>query len=328
MSDTLPGTPVPNAFIVDRAVKERLDAAVLTMRKQFGSGGRKLDAPFRASELGDIVAALDQDGEPSGCPRKVSYSFLPPKGGRAPLDADTAHNFARGDLEEAHATALLTEAKLLREKHLKLGAWDPNNRSPEWRADPRFPDRSGGRWRGDVDFIIEHPHAGHACELCGVVIEDRIPLDWKSASNYAFGPMFAIGGKADNRVQVNSYAYEMRTAHYALGYVNKESGQLCILRYCADHTFTENVLFPAIDRMRAWLRSGTLAPRTAGLGPVSGPYDARWPCYIYAPKKKRVMACAFYEACHGQPPPAAPAEKKRIPRKKKDAPAKNDLHFE
>lgn len=317
---------------MDRKVKERLDAAVLSMRKQFGEKGRRLDTPFRASELGDILSVVNQDGEPSGCKRKVYYSFFPTKYHRAAINADTAHNFARGDLEEAHAEKLLREAGLFREKHVMLGAWDPNNKDPRWRADPRFPDRSGGRARGDVDFLIHHPDAGTECSTCGEVIADLTPLDWKSASNFKFGPLFAIGGNPDNIVQVNWYAYEMANSHFALGYVNKESGQLCILLYCANHEFVEQTLFPGIDHFRAtYLNPGVLPPRPEGTRPATGPYDMIWPCYLYAPKKKRVMACAFYTDCHGVPPPEAPVEKKRIPRKKKTRapePSPNDMTFE
>lgn len=315
--ETLPGTPVPNRFRVDRAVMSALDRAVVDSRVQFGKNGRNVNAPFRASELGNIVAAIDQDGKPSGCPRKVFYSFFP-SFKATEIDAATAHNFARGDLEEAHAATLLDKAGLLAEKHVNLGAWDPENKNPRWRADPRFPDRSGGRVRGDVDFVINHPEVG------------VIPLDWKSSSNYAFNPMFVVGGKPDNVVQVMWYAYEMRASHFALGYVNKENGALCTLLYEADHEWVERVLFPACDRMRKYLHNAEVPPRPEGTKPMLSLYEGTWPCGVFAPKKKRVMACAYHEVCHGVPPPTAPPATKKIARKKKAStpPEKpGDIHF-
>lgn len=326
---TLPGNAVPNAFFVDHEVITRLRSAAVTSRKQFGSKGRKVDAPFRMSELGDVVGVLDADGQPSGCPRKVAYSFHAPTQRPAP-DADAALNFERGDLEEAVGERYLKEAGLLAERHVRLGAWDPNNRDPAWRADPRYPDRSGGRWRGDIDFVINHPTLGIP-----------IPLDWKSTSSYAYKPLFAVGPTRENSVQVAACAYEMRAPYYSLGYVEKETGQLCVVTVETPVEWIERVLIPACDRLRRDILDGNVPPRIEGARkaawaeppgsrysgnknlPDDPFFDKARPCYTYGAKKDRAYPCQFYEACWGEKPPerpAKPTQKKRIPvsRKKKD----------
>lgn len=287
--------------------------AVLSLRDKnaFGPRRRSESLAFRTSEIGDIISFRDHKGDPGGCARKPFYSFWAEHHRRRPWSADELLNFGRGDDEEARVRDYLEEAGILEEEQVKLGAWGDQDAPEYFRGDPRYPDRSGGLIRGKCDFVIRHPEHG------------VIPLEWKTCSTYIFGMLKRSGPKGDNALQAQFYAHEMGTDHVALGYINKETGQLAIFTAPTDRLLIRRVLDRA-TKLKADILAGKKPPMPEGLHPPEDVYDRVWPCYVYAPKKRKVMACAFYEACHGMLPDfalkamegGAPAPKRK-PRGKK-----------
>jgi hypothetical protein len=301
-----PGLPVPNPWRKDAGLVDAVKVAVLEIRKenQWGPRKRTSNMAFRASELGDLVAALDAKGEASGCARKVFFSFWEDKYPRTQLSAEQLLNFALGDEAEDRIEVYLRKAGLFVEGQVRLGAWPKGG---EMQGDPRYPDRSGGLVRGACDFVIKHPKHG------------LMPLEWKSCSTYVFDMVAKQGPKPENALQALFYAHEMGTDYGALGYTNKETGDVLIFYAPAQPDLMARVFTIAAERRRQVL-AGELPEAPAGARPAQAAdppgsrrsgmkrmpdeayYDRAWPCYTYAAKKGLVMACPFYETCHGKLP--------------------------
>lgn len=305
-----PGIRPPNNWSLDAALVQATHDAVLSLRAKNEWGPRNRDRlVFRASELGDVAAFRDHRGDPGGCARKTFYSFWAERFKPRDLTAEELMNFAKGVEEQGVMKRYLVEAGLFVEEEVRLGAWAPcrntdGNGLPLYCEDPasptcgvgpfihgdhRFPDRSGGLVRGKADFIIDHPQHG------------KIPLEWKSASSYIFGAIGQHGPKGDNALQAHYYGYEMGTSHVAIGYVDKESGRVAIFTAPTDTALIDEVLGRAAV-LRNAIQAGDIPPAPKGVRAPRDYYDRAWPCYYYAPKKKRIGACPFYEHCHGALP--------------------------
>jgi len=293
-----PGIQPPNGWSVDDVLVKATKDAVLSLRAKNEFGPRKRDRiTFRASELGDLAAYRDARGEPGGCSRKTFFSFWSERFPARAMDAETLMNFAKGNEEQETMKRYLQEAGLYVEEEVRLGAWAGN------MADQRFPDRSGGLVRGKCDFIIRHPQHG------------LTPLEWKSASTYIFDSIKKTGPKGDNALQAHYYGFEMGTSHVAIGYVNKENGEVVLFTAQTDTELIERVLARA-KALREDIADGVMPDQPEGVTPPKTYQDRAWPCYYYAHKKKRVGACPFYEHCHGAPPAVPEDKPKRSARKK------------
>ena len=334
-----PGLPVPNPWRSADDIVVGVKEAVVSIRDENAWGPRNRQrVTFRASELGDLVAFRDKGG-PGGCARKVFYSFWEDKYPRIEFDAETLLNFDKGNEAEDRVEVYLKKAGLYAEGQTRFGAWasckgnpialgdDSNSlpcRNPEKpqcgvsdfiHGDHRFPDRSTGLVRGKADFLINHP------------VHGLMPLEWKSCSTYVFDMVSKGGPKPENALQALFYAHEMGTTHAALGYTNKESGDVAIFIAPAQPDLMEQVFALARVR-RVQIESGELpampdgaraaqdadppGSRRSGFKkmPDEAYYDRAWPCYSYAVKKGRVMPCPFYEHCHG-PLPEKPGTKSK-----------------
>lgn len=315
-----PGLPVPNPWRKDAAIVGAVKDAVLAIRKEneWAPRQRKSNLAFRASELGDLVSALDQKGEASGCARKVFFSFWSDKYPRGEMSAEQLLNFDKGDEVEDRMEVYLRKAGLYVEGQVRLGAWPKGG---DFAGDPRYPDRSGGLVRGSCDFVIKHPERG------------VMPLEWKSCSTYVFDMVAKQGPKPENALQALFYAHEMGTAYGALGYTNKETGDVLIFYAPAQPELMARVFDIArVRRDQILAEQLPEAPEGARPAQDADPpgsrrsgfkrlpddafFDRAWPCYTYAAKKGLVMACPFYTVCHGALPEkptkaakAAPAAK-------------------
>ena len=355
MNGTDPGLPIPNPWRKDAPLVEEVKAAVLAIRAENEWGPRKRypGLVFRASELGDLVNALDKKGEAAGCARKVFYGFHEDKFPRAALTAEQVLNFAKGDDAEAAMEEYLRKNGLYVESQARFGAWAPckgtdGNGLPQFCSDPaaptcgvsgnvhgdhRFPDRSGGTVRGKADFIIKHPKHGN------------IPLEWKSCSTYVFDMVLKDGPKVENSLQALFYGNEAGTTHCAVGYTNKETGDIAIFVATVQPDLMAHVFEIAKERRRQIL-AGEVPAAPVGARPAQYDenrrsgfkkmppepyYDRAWPCYTYAAKKGIPMPCAFYEVCHGplpEKPGKAPAKRAGNPvlaKRRKNAPASYDF---
>lgn len=325
------GTVIPDPWSRDLGIVDTIKQAVVASKKraEFGPRNRKR-VVFRASELGDLVAARDHKGEAAGCARKVFYSFFPESFARSEMSAETLLNFDEGDAVEDRIEVYLREAGLYVEGQVRFGAWaackgtpvglgddvgvfcqDPAKPgcgvSPHVHGDHRFPDRSGGLVRGKADFIIKHPKHG------------VMPLEWKSCSTYVFDMVKKGGPKPENALQALFYAHEMGTEYGALGYTNKETRDFVIFVAKAQPGLMETVFARAL-LMRAAIEANALPEMPVGARaataadppgsrrsgnkrlPDAAYYDRAWPCYTYAAKKDIVIACPYYTACHGAAP--------------------------
>jgi hypothetical protein len=318
--ETDPGIQPDNrVWHVDAELVQATKEAVLAIRRESEYGPRNRDRlVFRASELGHVAAYRDHNGEPGGCARIPFFSFWAERYKPRELTAEELMNFEKGNEEEETIRAYLEKAGLLVERQVRLGAWRPCGGPDPWgllcdkpeeprcgvgpfiHGDRRYPDRSGGLVRGKADFIINHPKHG------------RIPLEWKSSSTFIFGTIGKVGPKGDNGIQAHYYGFEMGTDYVALGYVNKESGDVVIFTARTDYKLIEDVLERA-RKLKDDIQMGRMPPMPEGVAAPKSYFDRAWPCYYYAPKKKRIGACAYYSYCHG-PLPTLP-RKNPIPRR-------------
>jgi hypothetical protein len=341
-----PGFSLPNVWDLDAGLVGRVKAAVLTLRKENEWAPRKrANLVFRASELGDLAAVRDAKGKASGCARKTFYSFWPEEFVAREFDAETLLNFDEGNKGEDRLEVYLKQSGLLADGQVRFGAWTPcitptmcdstNPRcgvSPFVHGDHRYPDRSGGLVRGKADFIINHP------------VHGRIPLEWKTASSYVADMVAKGGPKPENALQALFYAHEMGTTHGALGYTNKETGNFEIYIAPAQPELMASI-FARARWLRGLIQAGELPPmprgaRAAAIADPAGSrfsakkrlpddafFDNVWPCYAWSEKKKRVNACAYYEACHGALP-AKPIEGRRVnPLLRRKKTSSDTLHF-
>lgn len=307
--------PDGRAWQLDEDLVKMTKDAVLALRVDNDFGPRNRDRlVFRASELGDVASYRDAHGEPGGCHRKTFFSFWPERFKPRDFTAEELMNFAKGVEEQEVMKRYLVKAGLFVEEEVRLGAWTPCRGTdgnglpkgcadiahptcgvfPHAHADPRFPDRSGGIVRGRADFIINHPKHG------------KIPLEWKSCSSYIFDAIKQLGPKGDNGLQAHFYGHEMGTAYVALGYVNKETGDVAIFTAKTDIAIVKLVFERAVA-LKGDILAGNMPALPDGVRAPKDYYDRAWPCYYYAPKKKRVGVCPFFEYCHGKPPVEADA---------------------
>lgn len=313
-----------DAWRVDDGLISAVKGGVLQEAKDNEWGPRKIGEKlaFRASELGDLVAFRDHKGEPGGCQRKVFYSFHADKYPAADFTAEELLNFDKGNEAEDRIEVYLRKAGLYVEGQVKLGAWPSGGPNA---GDPRYPDRSGGLVRGTADFVVKHPEHG------------VIPLEWKSCSTYVFDMVSQHGPKPENALQAIFYAHEMGATHAALGYTNKETGDVLIFTTPAQPALME-VVFAKARLLRAAVLAGEVPAMPEGArgaqegehrsGATKLPehpfYDRAWPCYAYMAKKGRAMACRFYAHCHGAVP-EKPADAHRKAKPKKDKARPNPL---
>jgi hypothetical protein len=95
----------------------------------------------------------------------------------------------------------------------------------------------------------------------------------------------------------------MGTEYVALGYVNKESGEIVIHTAKTDNALIEAVLERA-SKLRDDIKMGIMPAMPEGVKQPTDYYERAWPCYSYGTKKKTVNACAYFEHCHGKLPEA------------------------
>jgi hypothetical protein len=81
-----------------------------------------------------------------------------------------------------------------------------------------------------------------------------------------------------------------------------------------------NVVLARARLLRDDIQAGNLPALPEGVQAPKDYYERAWPCYYYAPKKKRIGACPFFEYCHGKLPVEADSDgspKRSYPRRKK-----------
>lgn len=353
MTETDPGLRVPVMWNVSGELVDAVKAGALGLRSKRERIAKRDRIIFRASELGNVLAVRDAKGNPSGCALKPFFRFHEDRYPRRMISAEAALNFAKGENEEDKMASYLAESGLLVEQQVPFGAWaecnDPDEcaRSLEHpraeptcgvpgyvHADPRFPDRSGGLARGKCDFIID-------ASRIDPKLPKRVPLEFKSASSWSYGYIPEEGPKTEHSLQGAFYAHEEQSTHFAVGYTDKESGDIIIL-LCRS--------LPKVWWKKAWARARALReaierderpPMPEGVGPArpdenrtmrngwntyripEAYYHKGWPCYVFGTKKGRVTACEWYRHCHGEELPEKPAhDPPLIPRAKKKTGAK------
>lgn len=335
------GMTVPLRWKLAETMTRDVKAAALSLyeKDEYGPPSRERIV-FRASELGNILSVRDAKGEPSGCARKPWYRYHADRFPPRRRSAEEVLNFAKGNEEEAKMRDYLTEAGILLETQLKLGAWAAHDdeHAPEYvRGDPRYPDRSGGLARGKADFIIDARKYARTAA--------RIPLEFKSSSSYAYRYLHTEGPKPEHALQGAFYAHEMNADHFAVGYVDKESGDILIFVCRTPSARFFDRMFERLMWMRDAIEDGELPPAPMGThAPMSADppgsryagkarmpddpfFDRAWPCYVWGSKKGRAVACEWFAHCHGRLPdePEGGAEvaiKRARARRAKERPAK------